>query len=92
MENLKQGQSILDFTVQHTGSVEGLFDLLNLNGLKNLNSTDELLKVPSSLRPKVVAYFNQNKIVPSAYKTVLSPPPPPPPTGAYSNSYSNAYN
>jgi hypothetical protein len=90
MENLKQGQSILDFTVQHTGSVEGLFDLLNLNGLKNLANPTELLKIPSSVRPKVVAHFIQNKIAPAAYRTFLSPPPAP--TGAYSNIYSNTYN
>jgi hypothetical protein len=86
MENLKQGQSILDFTVQHTGSVEGLFDLLNLNGLKNLANPTELLKIPSSVRPKVVAHFKQNRIVPAAKRKRDQS------GGAFSNAFSNAFN
>lgn len=84
MENLKQGQSIMDFAIQHTGSAEGLFAVLKLNGLKALDFTNQDLAIPVSIRPKIVSHFAQNRIIPSSYKKSV--------VGSFSISFSNAFN
>ena len=80
---VKNGQSLIDLAIQHTGSVEGLFDLMHLNGLKSLNEIPEVLEVPTVVNKKVVAFFQSESI---QLATNV------PHSGSFSNSFSNDFN
>lgn len=58
------GQSILDVCIQHTGSIETLFDVLELNSIDLMGPITEVitLQMPPVKNKNVVDYLQQNKI------------------------------
>jgi hypothetical protein len=80
---VNNGQSIIDLTIQHTGSIEGLFDVLHLNGLKSLSVLPQSIEVPQPLNTKIVAFFQTESI---QLATNV------PQSGSFSNSFSNDFN
>lgn len=59
---VKNNQSIVDIAVQETGSAEGLFDLLKLNGRLDLQLTSgTVLKLPNVISPKVIKFFKTSE-------------------------------
>jgi len=80
---VNNGQSIIDLTIQHTGSIEGLFALLHLNGLKSLSVLPQAIEVPQPLNTKIVAFFQAESI---QLATNV------PQSGSFSNSFSNDFN
>jgi hypothetical protein len=80
---VKNGQSLIDLVIQHTGSIEALFDLMHLNGLKSLMEIPAVLEVPTVINKKVFAFF-QTESIQLATNVPLS--------GSFSNSFSNDFN
>lgn len=60
-------QSLLDISVQHSGSLEALFDIAIANGI---SITDDLapctlLDIPRQKETSVVRYYEVNRIMPA---------------------------
>ncbi len=64
MVSKEYGQSLLDVCIQHTGTLETLFDLLELNSLDMMHAITSVypLELPPVKNKEVVNYLNQNKI------------------------------
>lgn len=63
-----QGQSLLDIALQTTGSIEGVFELAELNGISVTDSVEGIaLSVDglTVLSPQAVAYYKTNSIIPT---------------------------
>ncbi|RYZ21644.1 MAG: hypothetical protein EOO10_22255 [Chitinophagaceae bacterium] len=60
-KRIKRDQTALDYTVQNAGTLESLFDVLQLNGI---GATDDIPPGAVLLAPveekKVIGYYNQN--------------------------------
>jgi hypothetical protein len=80
---VNNGQSLIDLTIQHTGSIEALFELMHLNGLKSLMAIPEVIEVPTAVNKKVVAFFQTESI---QLATNV------PQSGSFSNSFNNDFN
>lgn len=80
---VNNGQSLIDLTIQHAGSVEALFDLMHLNGLKSLMEIPEVLEVPTAVNKKVASFFQTEG---AQIATNISQ------YGSFSNSFSNDFN
>lgn len=70
MANLKvyERQSVLDVAVQHSGSIESIFDLASLNGLSvtdDLVPNDSLQRSEVTTDADVVFYYSTKGIIPS---------------------------
>lgn len=83
MVQITNGQSLIDLAVQHTGSVESLFDWMHLNNLTALNQLPSALETPAVVNLKVVDFFKTERFQ-SATNVA--------PVGSFSNSFSNSFN
>lgn len=88
-----EGQNIIDLTLQHYASVEGLFELATLNGL---SVTDTLtagqeLKLPdlnpADSTPERNAYQSRSQRVNTGQQIALDPE-----LGDYNNDFTNDFN
>lgn len=81
----KNNQSILDIAVQHSGTVEALFDIIKSNQLTDLHISDrQILAVPTILKPAISKHFtNRNKTAATMPRNDF---------GAFSSAFSNAFN
>jgi hypothetical protein len=62
-----EGQSIWDVCIQHTGSIESVFSILNENNKKDSDLiTGEELFISKKINKKVAQFFNDNKLVPAS--------------------------
>jgi len=65
----KNGQNVWDISIQHMGSAESVFTILQLNpGLRidtNLEPDTEILLPEKPVNQHVVDYYSQNMIVPA---------------------------
>lgn len=66
---VKLGQSLLDYTLQHYGSVQGLIDVMKRNDLSLLDRIEPgaIYTVPVTVS-SVVSYTKANKITFASYK------------------------
>lgn len=64
---VQEGQSIWDVCIQHTGSVESVFSVLNENGKEDTNVViGEELIINKILNQKVHGFFSNNQIIPAS--------------------------
>jgi hypothetical protein len=82
---VKNNQSILDIAVQHSGTVEALFDILKANSLSDLIIEGmDSLEVPTVRNPKIIQHFqSRNKM--AATLPIIE-------LGGFPLSFSNAFN
>jgi hypothetical protein len=57
-------QTIWDVALQHTGSIESVFEIMESNNLTSFEiAENSVLNIPNIKVPKLVEYFNVNTIV-----------------------------
>jgi hypothetical protein len=83
--SVKDNQSVLDIAMQHSGTVEALFEIIKSNQLSDLDiSGRQSLEVPTILKPTISKhYVNRNKTASTMPNYEF---------GGFSNAFSNAFN
>lgn len=83
--NSTSNQTAFDIVLRHCGTIEALFDFLEMNGFNSLQlPVQNQVQVPSVLRPKVVQYFAKNGIDITTAEL--------PSAGSFDNSFDNSFN
>ncbi len=77
-------QSILDVTLQHSGTIEQLFDVMKANGLFELPiETMAVFYIPSVVQKDIVDYYIKENKQPASIDNNDE--------GAFSNGFSNGF-
>ena len=81
-------QNLIDFVIQNTGSVSGLFDVLALNeglGVNSIVQRGDLITLPTEKNDvNVYNYFQKNNTIVVTGEQTLG--------GDYNNDYNDDYN
>jgi len=73
MQRTKQNnQSILDFVLQHCGTIESLFDFMELNGMSSMDFPDGAYLIPAPARARVISYYQSKGVVPASVSAAFS--------------------
>lgn len=68
---VQEGQTLLDVSIQHLGSAEGVVELARLNGISITKELEvgQVLKMDTAqvINPKMVDYLVKKNIIPVTY-------------------------
>lgn len=64
----KNNQSILDVCVEHTGSIETLVEIMELNSFSSLDVDQKNIEISTVLKPSVVNFFKVNNQSPATHE------------------------
>jgi hypothetical protein len=87
--NIVEGQTIFDVALQHFGSIEGVFELMEQNGLTTVNADitagDKLkLNIDEPIDKAIATYFKNNQItVSSGFKVTV---------GSFNSDFNSDFN